>query len=48
MHQTAAFYSRHFGFQTTPEVVDGLIEMHAPDGGAALSDRCSLNYFSDW
>jgi len=36
MHQTAAFYSRHFGFQTTGEVVDGLIELHAPDGGAAL------------
>ena len=35
IHQTAAFYSRHFGFETTGEVVEGLIELNAP-GGASL------------
>ena len=36
MKKTAAFYSNHFGFNTTGEVVEGLIELHAPDGGAGM------------
>lgn len=34
--KTALFYSKHFGFKTTGEVVDGLIELLAPDGGAGI------------
>jgi len=36
MARTAAFYQQHFGFVTTGEVAEGLIELHAPAGGAAL------------
>ena len=36
MKKTAAFYSKHFGFKTTAEVVEGLIELHAPGGGASI------------
>ena len=34
--KTALFYSKHFGLTTTGEVVDGLIELHAPNGGAGI------------
>jgi len=34
MKKTAAFYSKHFGFETTGEVVEGLIELRASNGGA--------------
>jgi catechol 2,3-dioxygenase-like lactoylglutathione lyase family enzyme len=33
---SAAFYSRHFGFETTGEVVEGLIDLSAPNGGARI------------
>jgi predicted enzyme related to lactoylglutathione lyase len=36
MKKTATFYSEHFGFQTTGEVVEGLIELRATDGGAGI------------
>jgi predicted enzyme related to lactoylglutathione lyase len=36
MQKTAAFYSRHFGLQTTGQVVEGLIELRATDGGAGI------------
>lgn len=36
MKKTAAFYREHFGFQTTGEVHEGLIELHANHGGAAI------------
>ncbi|MEN9865076.1 MAG: hypothetical protein RL748_666 [Pseudomonadota bacterium] len=36
MKKTAMFYSQHFGFVTTGEVLEGLIELHAPDGGAGI------------
>jgi predicted enzyme related to lactoylglutathione lyase len=36
MHKTAAFYSTHFGFKTTGEICEGLIELHAPSGGAGI------------
>lgn len=36
IHATAAFYSRHFGFHTTGEVVEGLIELHAAGLGAGI------------
>jgi predicted enzyme related to lactoylglutathione lyase len=36
MQKTAAFYRDHFGFRTTGEVVDGLIELHAPGTGAGI------------
>jgi predicted enzyme related to lactoylglutathione lyase len=36
MQKTAAFYSRHFGFETTGEVREGLIELRAPNGGAGI------------
>jgi predicted enzyme related to lactoylglutathione lyase len=35
-HKTAAFYSLHFGFETTGEIVEGLIELRAPSGGAGI------------
>lgn len=34
--KTAAFYSEHFGFKTTGEVIEGLIELHGNDGGAGI------------
>lgn len=36
VHQTAAFYAKHFGFRTSGEVVEGLIELVPPDGGAGI------------
>jgi predicted enzyme related to lactoylglutathione lyase len=36
MKKTAAFYSRHFGLKTTGELVEGLIELHASEGGAGI------------
>lgn len=36
MQRSAAFYRAHFGFETTGEVVEGLIELHAPGGGAGI------------
>lgn len=36
MQRTAAFYERYFGFTTTGEIVEGLIELAAPEGGASL------------
>lgn len=33
---TSAFYKDHFGFETTGEVHDGLIELSAPSGGVNL------------
>ncbi len=36
MQKTAEFYSRHFGLQTTGEVVEGLIELRAVQGGAGI------------
>lgn len=36
MKKTAAFYSEHFGLQTTGELVEGLIELRAAHGGAAI------------
>src|SRR3546814_20788086 len=36
MKKTAQFYSEHFGFQTTGEVAEGLVELHAPNGGAGI------------
>ena len=36
MKATAAFYSQHFGFKTTAEVIEGLTELHAPNGGTEI------------
>ena len=36
MKKTAAFYSEHFGFVTTGEVIEGLIELHPTHGGAGI------------
>lgn len=36
MKRTATFYSKHFGFKTTGEEIEGLIELHAPTGGAGI------------
>jgi len=36
MKKTAAFYSEHFGFKTTGEFLEGLIELHPTSGGAAI------------
>jgi predicted enzyme related to lactoylglutathione lyase len=36
MKKTAAFYSGHFGFRTTGEVSEGLIELEATNGGAGI------------
>lgn len=36
MKKTALFYSRHFGFETTGEVVEGLIELRSTVGGAGI------------
>ncbi|WP_394788584.1 VOC family protein [Rhodoferax sp.] len=36
MQKSAAFYAQHFGFSTYGEVREGLIELKAPHGGAAI------------
>lgn len=36
MQKSADFYSKHFGFKTTGEVVEGLIELSAENGGASI------------
>ncbi|MGO2240212.1 MAG: VOC family protein [Halomonas sp.] len=36
MQKTAAFYSKHFGFETSGQVVEGLIELQASHGGASI------------
>ncbi|MDP9990545.1 catechol 2,3-dioxygenase-like lactoylglutathione lyase family enzyme [Variovorax boronicumulans] len=36
MQKSAAFYARHFGFVTSGEVVEGLIELTHPGGGAGI------------
>jgi predicted enzyme related to lactoylglutathione lyase len=36
MQKTATFYREHFGYQTTGEVIEGLIELHAKNGGAGI------------
>lgn len=33
---TAAFYRTHFGFDTTGEMVEGLIELTSPESGASI------------
>ena len=39
MKKTAAFYSEHFGFRTTGEVLEGLIKLQATNGGAGILIR---------
>jgi predicted enzyme related to lactoylglutathione lyase len=36
MQKAAAFYARHFGFLTNGEVIEGLIELKHPGGGAGM------------
>lgn len=36
MKKSAAFYSEHFGFRTTGEIHEGLIELHAEGNGAGI------------
>jgi predicted enzyme related to lactoylglutathione lyase len=36
MKKSAAFYSEYFGLETTGEIVDGLIELRASNGGAGI------------
>ncbi len=36
MKKTAEFYRVHFGFKTSGEVIEGLIELHANGGGAGI------------
>jgi predicted enzyme related to lactoylglutathione lyase len=36
MRRTARFYSEHFGFETSGEVAEGLIELRAIHGGAGI------------
>lgn len=36
MQKSAAFYARHFGFQTTGVVNEGLVELKAPSGGVDI------------
>lgn len=36
MKRTASFYSKHFGFKAAGEVIEGLIELQAPGGGADI------------
>lgn len=36
MQKAAAFYARHFGFLTNGEVIEGLIELKHPGGGAGI------------
>lgn len=34
--KTVAFYSQYFGFETTGEIVEGLVKLHARHGGANI------------
>ena len=36
MQKSAEFYRKHFGFETTGQVVEGLIELAAVNGGASI------------
>jgi predicted enzyme related to lactoylglutathione lyase len=36
MKKTATFYASHFGFETTGEVIEGLIELIPRNGGARI------------
>ncbi|QNK66543.1 VOC family protein [Variovorax sp. PAMC26660] len=36
MKKSADFFAMHFGFVTSGEVHEGLIELHAPHGGAGI------------
>lgn len=36
VHRSAEFYRLHFGFESSGEVVEGLIELKATNGGASL------------
>ncbi|MES2952807.1 MAG: VOC family protein [Pseudomonadota bacterium] len=36
MQKSADFYRKHFGFETTGQVVEGLIELTAVNGGASI------------
>ena len=36
IQKTANFYAKHFGFKTSGEVLDGLIELSASSGGAGI------------
>ena len=36
MQKSADFYLRHFGFETTGQVREGLIELYAANGGASI------------
>lgn len=36
VHRTADFYCRHFGFASSGEVVEGLIQLDATNGGAGI------------
>jgi predicted enzyme related to lactoylglutathione lyase len=36
MQRSADFYAKHFGFESTGTVVEGLIELAAPQGGARI------------
>ena len=36
MQKSTEFYRQHFGFRTTGEVVEGLIELSAVNGGASI------------
>lgn len=36
VHKSAEFYAKHFGFETTGDVLEGLIELTAPDGGVHI------------
>ena len=36
MQKTVTFYAKHFGFTTSGEVREGLIELGAPNGGAGI------------
>jgi catechol 2,3-dioxygenase-like lactoylglutathione lyase family enzyme len=36
MRRTATFYGKHFGFKTSGETIEGLVELNPPTGGAAI------------
>jgi catechol 2,3-dioxygenase-like lactoylglutathione lyase family enzyme len=36
IQKTVAFYQQYFGFETTGEVVEGLVELNAINGGANI------------
>jgi predicted enzyme related to lactoylglutathione lyase len=36
MEKTAVFYSKHFSFKTTGQVIEGLIELQPTNGGAGI------------